>query len=258
MLLKLIKYDLKSIYKKMAFYYITLFGLALISNVFTLIFKNTNFFAIATLPSSLFILMFWICMFVTMIVSMIRYYKNMLSDEGYLTHTLPVKTSSIILSKLFSTLIVEITSIAVMIISFLCYSPKEFAKLGEMFLNVIKQVIYEYDGSIVFLAILVIVEIIILSVAKVTEVAMCLSLGASHNKNKLVMAFIYYIAINFVMQIVVGTLISVGLIILRDIEVFTIGTLYFAMFVIIGVSLIYLAITYVVNLYTVKNRLNLQ
>lgn len=43
--------------------------------------------------------------FIALYMIMQRYYKNLFTDEGYLTFTLPVKTSSIILSKLFCAVI---------------------------------------------------------------------------------------------------------------------------------------------------------
>jgi len=258
MLLKLMKYDLKSILKKMVFYYIVVVGLAILSKVLLLIFKNTRFVAIASLPTAIFFLSLSLCNTVTMIISMIRYYKNMLSDEGYLTHTLPVKRNSILLSKLLSTVIAEIISILVMVISVFIFSPKIFIFLLDEILIAIQLLITNYNGTMIYIVFLIILEIIIYSVCKVTQVAMCLSLGASHNKNKLVMAFVYYIGINFVLQIVGGILISVGAIILASLSSPTIHTFYVVMYIVILLTLLYLVGTYLVNYFTLKKRLNLQ
>lgn len=258
MLLKLMKYDLKSILKKMVFYYIVVVGLAILSKVLLLIFKNTRFVAIASLPTAIFFLSLSLCNTVTMIISMIRYYKNMLSDEGYLTHTLPVKRNSILLSKLLSTVIAEIISILVMVISVFIFSPKIFILLLDEVLIAIQMLLANYNGTVIYIIFLVVLEIIIYSVCKVTQVAMCLSLGASHNKNKLVMAFVYYIGINFVLQIVGGILISVGAIILASIPTLTIQAFYVVMYIVILLTLLYLVGTYLVNYFTLKKRLNLQ
>ncbi len=258
MLLKLMKYDLKSILKKMVFYYIVVVGLAILSKVLLLIFENTRFVAIAGLPTVIFFLSLSLCNTVTMIISMIRYYKNMLSDEGYLTHTLPVKRNSILLSKLLSTVIAEIISILVMVISVFIFSPKIFILLLDEILTAIQLLIANYNGTVIYIAFLIILEIIIYSVCKVTQVAMCLSLGASHNKNKLVMAFVYYIGINFVLQIVGGILISICAIILASLPSLTIHTFYVVMYIVILLTLLYLVGTYLVNYFTLKKRLNLQ
>lgn len=259
MLLKLMKYDLKSILKKMVFYYIVVVGLAILSKVLLLIFENTRFVAIASLPTAIFFLSLSLCNTVTMIISMIRYYKNMLSDEGYLTHTLPVKRNSILLSKLLSTVIAEIISILVMVISVFIFSPKIFILLLDEILIAIQLLLANnYNGTVIYIVFLIILEIIIYSVCKVTQVAMCLSLGASHNKNKLVMAFVYYIGINFVLQIVGGILISICAIILASLPSLTIHTFYVVMYIVILLTLLYLVGTYLVNYFTLKKRLNLQ
>ncbi len=258
MLLKLMKYDLKSILKKMVFYYIVVVGLAILSKVLYLIFKNTRFIAIASLPMVIYFLSLSACITVTMIISMIRYYKNMLSDEGYLTHTLPVKRNSILLSKLLSTVIAEIISILVMVISVFIFSPKIFILLLDEILIAIQLLISNYSGTVFYIAFLIILEIIIYSVCKVTQVAMCLSLGASHNKNKLVMAFVYYICINFALQIIGGILISVGSIIIASLPTLTIHTFYVVIYIVIIFTLLYLVGTYLVNYFTLKKRLNLQ
>ena len=52
---------------------------------------------------------------ITSIVVFMRFYKHFFSDEGYLTHTLPVKTSTHMFSKTWSTLLwVIITTVAVL------------------------------------------------------------------------------------------------------------------------------------------------
>lgn len=258
MLLKLMKYDLKSIFKKMVFYYIVVIGLAIFSKILLLIFENTRFAAIASLPTTLFFISLSLCNIVTMIISMIRYYKNMLSDEGYLTHTLPVKRSTILFAKLLSALIAEIASLLVMSISVFIFSPELILLLLDEILIAIQSLITSYNGTVYYILFLVILEIIIYSVCKVTEVAMCLTLGASHNKNKLVMAFVYYIGINFVLQIIMGIIISVVSIVIFSLPTLTINIFYIVMYMAIFLTLLYLIGTYLINYLTLKKKLNLQ
>ena len=57
---------------------------------------------------------------ISSIIVFVRYYKHFFSDEGYLTHTLPVKTSTHMFSKTWSTLLwVIITTVAVLFFVFL-------------------------------------------------------------------------------------------------------------------------------------------
>lgn len=258
MLLKLMKYDLKSIFKTMVFYYIIVIGLAIFSKLLWLIFDNTRFISIASLPTLLFYMSLVLCNMVTIVVSMIRYYKNMLSDEGYLTHTLPVKRNSILLSKLLSALVAEIVSLLVMLIGACIFSPRILLEIVDGILIMIQSLIENYNGTMYYILFLILLEIIMVSVCKVTQVAMCLSLGASHNKNKLVMAFVYYIAINFALQIIIGIMSSVLSIALLSISNPTIHVFYGILYIVIFLTLLYLVATYIVNLLILKKRLNLQ
>ena len=56
---------------------------------------------------------------ITIVLTIQRFNKSLLEDEGYLMFTLPVKTSSLILSKLLVTLIYTIISAIVALLSFL-------------------------------------------------------------------------------------------------------------------------------------------
>lgn len=182
----------------------------------------------------------------------------MLSDEGYLTHTLPVKRSTILFAKLLSALIAEIVSLLVMSISVFIFSPELILLLLDEILIAIQSLITSYNGTVYYILFLVILEIIIYSVCKVTEVAMCLTLGASHNKNKLVMAFVYYIGINFVLQIIMGIIISVVSIVIFSLPTLTINIFYIVMYMAIFLTLLYLIGTYLINYLTLKKKLNLQ
>lgn len=255
MLLKLMKYDLKSILKKMVFYYVSLLILAAVSKVLILIFSDTKFSVISVLPTALFFIGLYACLFVTMIISMIRYYKNMLSDEGYLTHTLPVKRHTILFSKMISTLIVEIISILVIALCGFLYSPTAVKLfISEIFvaLNLIN-----YDFSTIFLVILIIFEIILVGVSQLTLVALCLSIGACFDKNKLLMSFVFYMIIHIVVQIIAGTILSISILLVLQGRG-GIFSLYSVLTTYIVVTIIYITLTYFVNLVILKNRLNLQ
>lgn len=106
MLRKLIKYDLLADYKKYFAVYIAM----LASSVTMLFFdkmtswiSNSVFINVMSAVSAA--VFFVLCISVgvmLLVLSTIRFYKNVMRDEGYLTHTLPVPTWQIISSKLIT------------------------------------------------------------------------------------------------------------------------------------------------------------
>lgn len=106
MLRKLIKYDLLADYKKYAALCIAM----LASSVMMLFFdKMTSWISnntFITVMSAVFTMVFFgVCLaagIMLLVLSTIRFYKNVMRDEGYLTHTLPVPTWQIIASKLIT------------------------------------------------------------------------------------------------------------------------------------------------------------
>lgn len=121
MLKKLIKYDLLADYKKYAAVYIAM----LASSVMMLFFdkmtswisNNTFIEVMAVVFTMVFFALCMVAGVMILVLSTIRFYKNVMRDEGYLTHTLPVPTWQIIASKLIT---VYIWFFATLIVSVIC------------------------------------------------------------------------------------------------------------------------------------------
>lgn len=106
MLRKLIKYDILADYKKYVAIYIAMLASSVIMLFFdkmtSWISNNTFINVMATVFALVF---FGVCLaagVMLLVLSTIRFYKNVVRDEGYLTHTLPVPTWQIIASKLIT------------------------------------------------------------------------------------------------------------------------------------------------------------
>lgn len=117
MLRKLIKYDLLADYKKYFAVYIAMVA----SSVMMLFFdkmtswiSNNLFIEVMSAVSAMVFFVLCIAVGVMLLVlSTIRFYKNVMRDEGYLTHTLPVHTWQIIASKFISVYIWFFASVIV-------------------------------------------------------------------------------------------------------------------------------------------------
>lgn len=121
MLGRLIKYDLLADYKK----YIAIYIAMLASSVMMLLFdkmtswisNNTFITAMAVVFALVFFSVCLVAGVMIMVLSTVRFYKNVVRDEGYLTHTLPVPTWQIIASKLIT---VYICFFATLLVAVIC------------------------------------------------------------------------------------------------------------------------------------------
>lgn len=116
MLNKLLKYDLKWVYKPLTVFYLLLL-------IFSILVRIVESF-----ESTLILLIIdKICcaVVITMIISIIincfmrnwaRFIKNIYKDESYLTHTLPVSKNNIFLSKTLTSIITLLVSMIVIVI----------------------------------------------------------------------------------------------------------------------------------------------
>jgi len=182
MLRKLLKYDLKWIYKVVAVFYVLTFLFSIIGRGLSLIENSALFFVLSKISYGAAIAMMVNCLINCLIRIWVRFIKNIYKDESYLTHTLPVDKKTIFASKILSAIISLFTSIVVIIANiFICYYSKEnFEALKE----ILKLTAVTFDTTV--LNLLLIVSVIffleILSMALVGILGIIL--GHKFNKNK--------------------------------------------------------------------------
>lgn len=126
MLGKVLKYDLKYIYKILGVFYLLTFGMAILTRIL-LGFENSMVMHIIGLISSgTLIALFFNILINNFMRIWVRFRKNIYGDEAYLTHTLPITKQTIYNSKFFALLITTLTSFLVVILSVLiAYFNKE-------------------------------------------------------------------------------------------------------------------------------------
>ncbi len=122
MLRKLIKYDILADYKRYGIVFAAMFlfsFLLMALDRLTQIFKGNRFFEIMMIICAVLFMAAFIVMFtMIMVIATIRFYKNLVRDEGYLMHTLPVPTWQLITSKFVTT---YIWSAAAVIVTGICF-----------------------------------------------------------------------------------------------------------------------------------------
>ncbi len=122
MLRKLIKYDILADYKRygIVFAAMLMFSFLLMAlDRLTEMFKGNRFFEVMMIICAMLFFAAVIVMFtMILVIATIRFYKNIVRDEGYLMHTLPVPTWKLIMSKFITTYIWSAAAVVVMGICF--------------------------------------------------------------------------------------------------------------------------------------------
>ena len=207
MLGKVLKYDLKWIYKVVVvFYILTLIfsvigrGLNEIENslVFSVAAKISFGFAISMMASSLIncLMRLWA-----------RFIKNLYKDESYLTHTLPVEKKTIYISKVLSALITIFTTTIVIVgCLFICYYSKENIEALKIILELAAST---YNMTVINLLLLVTL-VIFLEIIFMVLIGYCaIILGHKSNKNKMIKTLVIGFALYMITQVITLSIIFV-------------------------------------------------
>lgn len=146
MLGKLLKYDLKNVFKVLSIFYSITFLFAILTRIFLSFDNSLVLNVIGKICSGTTISMFFNIIINNIIRVWVRFAQNFYKDEAYLTHTLPVKRSLIYISKVFASIIAMFTSVTVITVSlFIAYYSKENF---EILKNLVSQVANLLDSSV--------------------------------------------------------------------------------------------------------------
>mgnify|MGYP001026054395 CR=1 FL=1 len=127
MFCKLFKYDMKELWKKVWLMYFFLLITAMIARGTNLLGKQVSFFSYISTGASILLIIASIVIAIWAFITGIRhFYQKMLTDEGYLTHTLPTSPSTILTAKTLSMILMMAITIVVIIASvFITFYEKE-------------------------------------------------------------------------------------------------------------------------------------
>jgi len=205
MLGKLIKYEFKSTAKWFLVMYAALIIIT-IFNKLTIILNNNNnpIIDLATVLLTLtYVLTIFSSYVITIVLIIARFYKTMVTDEGYLTHTLPVKTISHVNSKLIVSIIWFILSVLVMIASIMILGAGDglmafFNAIGDLFSSAAKD---GFLGDLITTLLIVIFVLLVTLIYNILSYYCAIALGSLFTKHKLAGAIGMYFVIYFIMQI---------------------------------------------------------
>lgn len=220
-----------------------------------------------------------ILMIAPMIYGIIRFYRNMLGDEGYLTFTLPVTTGQLIDSKLLVTVIWEtLTGIVVSVfggIFLATLDPKTTAEVFEFIGNALSTA-WDYVGIwVIVVAVVSLMAVFGQIFTQIMTFYTCMSIGQCAGKHKLLASAGCYIAINSIVSWLVQTPLMILAVSMEDLSLYdwidrvltdAINTGNYTVFcqflvvillIAIIVNLLFFACYYFVTRYFLTKKLNL-
>jgi len=273
MVKKLFKHEILAYLRMLTPVYIILCGIAIMSRILQ-VFENTSSIYDIIFGSSVAIYVLGIVasIILTVVFMVVRFYKNMFSSEGYLTHTLPVTANQHIFVKLMTAILFQFITIITVLISVAIITS------GELLSEIIKAFVYIYNIFIESLSAHIIAHIIfyiiefalMLTVALIAETLLfyaVISVGQLSRKNRVVASIGVYFAYYIITQII-GTVFVVVISKLAETEIVAkiivfiennpIKTVHIAL---IGITLFYALIAaayYFVTSFIVRKKLNLE
>ena len=206
MLSKLLKYEISAT----ARIFLPVYGLILLLAVINKFFWNSHIDYLG-IPRAILInvyVMAIIAAFViTLLVTIQRFYKNLLGDEGYLSFTLPVKVHSHIDAKMIVTLIWIVLSVLVSIISAFIFwaNADTLTGLSRMCAGI--REVYQTCGLPAYLITL---EFIILAIvgtlSSILKIYVAIVMGQLVKRHKILVGIGAYLALNIIEQTVTSIL----------------------------------------------------
>lgn len=195
---KLLKYDLKWIYKVVVVFYILSLLFSLISRFFSIFPNSFLSQTIGQFCAGVAVGMMINSIINGVIRSWVRFIRNIYKDESYLTHTLPIEKRKIFLSKVLAAIIVVLTSSIVTIFClFICFYSKENLEALKGMLMFAADI---YNTSVVGLLILVVgifmMELIFMIIVGYAAII----LGHKSNKNKMVSSLVIGVPLYLIPQ----------------------------------------------------------
>ena len=212
MVRKLIKYDFKAFAKIMLPVYFALIGVAAVYRIMSIFENDSTFYAFLNGSGiAIIVISIGVAFVLTFIFSVVRFYKNLFTTEGYLSFTLPVTPAAHIFSKLIVALIFDALTFVASI------AAVSVAMFGETFVEVAKAAGYLLKGFYkaigpqgpLFTAGFILLALISTATAHLL-VYMCISIGQMANRRKMLLAIGIYFGIYVIKQTVYTVLMAFG------------------------------------------------
>lgn len=197
------------------------------------------------------------------VIMVYRFYKNLMTDEGYLTFTLPVSTHAILLSKLLTAVIWSVAT-ALCALASVFLATFQVEDIWADFPQAWRELLWITELSsarAVLFALELAVLLLLSSVASYLLFYAAISLGHSFSNHKILLSVVFYFAFTTGLRTLTSVFALIGGVnllpeeaIFWDVDALLNGMLMIS----IGFSAIEIAGFYILTYFMLKKRLNLQ
>lgn len=252
MLGKLLKYDLKWVYKVVVVFYILAFIFSCIGRALSLI-ENSLVFSITSQIAFGFAISMMVSSLINSLMRLwVRFIRNVYKDESYLTHTIPVEKKTIYASKAISALICIFTTTVVIIAClFICYYSETNMQILKSILEITAST---YDTTVLSLLLLIFFVLFLEIMFIVLIGYVGIILGYKSNQNKILKTIIIGFALYLITQVITLCLIYVfGLFnsnvmnLINTTDIVNINAIKSVMYVGIGIYVVYIMFYYILG-----------
>lgn len=140
------------------------------------------------------------CYLMTSVFIVYDFYKTMVSDHGYLTHTLPVRTSTLVWSKTLIAVMWQVVVNVIIVLSFLLIFTGHFSQ--EQIKWVLRFFTRSWDSNSTTYAVYAIINMIMESFHRPLLFFACIAIGQQWKEHRIIGAILAYIAISIASQII--------------------------------------------------------
>lgn len=201
MLRKLLKYDLRNMFKFLSFFYVLYLFFAITTRIFFNLGDTTILYIIGQISVGCFFAMLANILINTLMRNWVRFNESLFKDESYLTHTLPVSRKKLYVDKFLVGLITVTVSFLVIVIGlFITYYTKERWIMLEEVLNNMGLV---YDINTTFMVILLLLVVFLEFFTGLQAGFIGLIIGNRKDNNKILWSIVYGLIIYFGAQLIV-------------------------------------------------------
>ena len=279
MLGKLIKYEFKTVNRLMIPLHLGLIGITIIGRFYIQMALSRRAdsiwtgFADASLMMFYIIALIAIALVTSIYLSIIRFRKNLFTDEGYLMHTLPVSVHEQIWGKLIVTTVWGTIDMVLILLSVLVMFLNQdmiaaiFDEVPTLFYS------FRYDvGVSPVVAVLVWIPILLIAeMAAALIYYMCITIGHSFHTHKILYSVGIYVGVNifsnvvtWILALIAGT--SSGGFLFPGLSVMNLfltnldgaGMFWLSTGITLITALVQGGVCYLLTAYFMKNRLNLE
>lgn len=211
MVKKLIKHELIALFRTLVW----LMGAVLLLGVLARIClelgvsKSTEDFSL----SVVFVMIFWVfsvmaLLFSAVVLSVARYFQSLFTGEGYLTFSLPVTPTQLLVGKFLSALIASVACFVVIVLSILVAIPSYL--WTSIFETNVFGTLFSYLGSLLSSDPLSVLEFVLMGIASIPAGLLYLylvaSIGQLFTKGRVAITIVLYYGVSFVLSFVLNLL----------------------------------------------------